>query len=95
MDDLLGLGTQPQTTVTAKAGFGFEEPQTEAGGDDWASMDIFGSSQPVQNEFAKGPLNDVMLSSTPGKNGTTGLAIKGHFFMENRVLMLGLEITNS
>jgi hypothetical protein len=36
-----------------------------------------------------------MSSSTPGKNGTTGLAVKGHFFVENHILMLGLEIANS
>lgn len=35
-----------------------------------------------------------MTAQTPGKAGATGLAVKGHFFVKNRALTLGLEITN-
>jgi len=94
MDDLLGMGSQPASTnpVSSNAGFGFD-PEPDAGDADWAKMDIFAAPTKLSNSVASAPLKDVMSASIPGKNGTTGLAVKGHFFHQGRSIMLGLEIT--
>lgn len=89
MDDLLGLGQQTSSTV-----FGFESEPVQDAGDDWAKMDIFGGSIAVTNDFAQAPLIEVMSAQTQGKTGTSGLLVKAHFFMKNKVLTLGLEVTN-
>jgi outer membrane biosynthesis protein TonB len=88
MDDLLGMGSQPANT-----GFGFDPEPIDQGGDDWAKMDIFGTTAKPPNNIAAGHLKEVMSSTTPGKNGTTGLSVKGHFFNKGNSLILGLEIT--
>lgn len=36
-----------------------------------------------------------MSGATAGKNGTSGLTIKGHFFRRNNILTLGLEVANN
>lgn len=58
-------------------------------------MDLFGSTESAPNDFAPGTLREVMTSMTPGKAGTSGLSVKGHFFLKNKVLTLGLEVTNN
>lgn len=91
MDDLLSTPNQPQQPQ----GFGFDNDTADAGGDDWAKMDLFGGGESAPNDFAAGTLREVMSSITPGKAGTTGLSVKGHFFLKNTVLTLGLEVTNN
>lgn len=64
MDDLLGMGNSQQVQST---GFGFEADQQENGEDDWAKMDVFGTSSPaVPNDFAKGQLIEVLNQSAKG-----------------------------
>lgn len=63
------------------------------GGDDWAKMDIFGTSAKPPNDVANAPLKEVLSATTPGKSGTTGLAVKGHFFIRGTSILLGLDIT--
>ena len=80
-------------------GFGFEnDGAAEAEGEaDWANMDAtFGKGQSFPLDFAKGPLTQVFAASQAGKQGKTGLQVRGHFFVENlSQLTLGLEITNT
>lgn len=35
-----------------------------------------------------------MAANQPGQNGVTGVLIKGHFYVEEQVLRLGLHIEN-
>jgi hypothetical protein len=37
----------------------------------------------------------VMSAQTAGKAGSSGIQIKAHFFMKNKVLTLGMEVTNN
>jgi hypothetical protein len=45
-------------------------------------------------DYAKAKLTDVLTVQQAGQKGTTGVAVKGHFFIENGELLLGLNVEN-
>jgi len=55
----------------------------------------FGGSPSLPNDFAKGPLVEVLSAAQKGKQGKSGLGIRGHVFVEDKqTLTLGLEFNN-
>ena len=39
-------------------------------------------------------MKDAVAPNQPGNKGNAGFKVRGHFFMENKAIMLGLEVTN-
>jgi hypothetical protein len=60
-------------------------------------MGAFGGSSDSQQltlDFAKPPMKEVLNPSQKGQKGQSGLLIKAAFRLENKNLMLDMEITN-
>ena len=86
-------GMQPQPVDN----FGFGDDGNNDGEPeaDWATAGMFdapAASLPL--DFAKPEMVDVLQQNQPGQKGKAGFKIRGHFFIENQTITLGLEVTN-
>jgi hypothetical protein len=45
-------------------------------------------------DFAVPEMKEAVAPTQPGSKGKAGFKVRGHFFMENQVITLGLEVTN-
>ena len=93
------MAQQPAPAQDNGFGFGFDQQdggEQNDGGADWANMDsAFGETPSLPLDFAKGQLIEVLAASQKGKQGRSGVSVKGHVFVENKqTLTLGLEVTN-